>query len=231
MAEESGVLTPLSNDPESLTEFAETIGIDPQSFSFNEIFSYDEDMLQMIPRPVHSIIFLFPIGTSDGVLENRHSDDPSVDEKPDPTLPFFTYQTVPNACGTIAVIHSVMNNLNHVRIIPDSWMSTFIEKSQTMTAQERADYIESNDEIQEIHEDAAVEDTTPMLEEDEMNHFIAFVAHDGKLWELDGRKPRPICHGPTTDVLASTVKVLTEEFFPHIEDIMKTSSVAFCGSS
>ena len=36
-------------------------------------------------------------------------------------------------------------------------------------------------------------------------HFVALVHHGGRLWELDGRKPFPIDHGPTSE--ASLLKV------------------------
>lgn len=227
--EDNGILTPLSNDPESLTEFAESIGLDPESFSFNEIFSFDDEMLQMIERPVHSVIFLYPVGESDGPLEQRYITEPPQTDA-DSNLPWFTLQTLPNACGTIAVIHSILNNLSHCRVIPDSWLSKFIEKSKTMTPEERANYIESNDEIQEIHEGAAVEDTTPINDEDAMNHFIAFIEKDGKCWELDGRKPKPICHGPTKDLLNSAVEIIKSDFIPHVDDPLRISAVAFSGN-
>lgn len=228
MAEEDGILTPLSNDPESLTDFAETIGLDPESFSFNEVFSFDDEMLQLIPKPVHSIIFLYPLDNKDDFLEKRHSEETS---SSDSNIPWFTKQTVPNACGTIAVIHTILNNLPHVRIIPDTWLEKFVEKSKNMTPEERADYIESNDEIQELHEDAAVEDTTPIQEDSGMNHFITFIEKDGKCWELDGLKPKPICHGPTNDLLTSTVKIINSDFLPHLDDPMKISAVAFSGNA
>ena len=39
----------------------------------------------------------------------------------------------------------------------------------------------------------------PPLEEEINLHFIAFVHRDGSLYELDGRKPFPINHGPSSD--------------------------------
>ena len=230
MAEEDGgILTPLSNDPESLADFAETIGLDPESFAFNEIFSFDDEMLELIPKPVHSIIFLYPLDNEDNYLEDRYSKSvPPIDQNA--TIPWFTNQTVPNACGTIAVIHSILNNLSHVKIQPETWLSKFVEISKDMTPEERANYIESNDEIQELHEDAAVEDTTPVQEDSGLNHFITFIEKDGKCWELDGLKKSPICHGPTDDLLASAVKIINTDFVPHIDDPLKISAVTFSGN-
>ena len=183
----------------------------------------------MIPKPVHSVIFLFPVGESSGPLETRYTEN-STPEKNDSNLPWFTLQSLPNACGTIAVIHSILNNLDHVRVVPETWLAKFIEKSKTMTPAERGNYIESNNEIQEIHEDNAVEDTTPIVEEDAMNHFIAFIIKDGKCWELDGRKPRPICHGPTKDLLATAIKIIQTDFLPHVDNPLRVSAVAFTGN-
>ncbi|OHS98360.1 Ubiquitin carboxyl-terminal hydrolase isozyme L3 [Tritrichomonas foetus] len=224
---DDGDLTPLSNDPESLTEYCIRIGLDPETFSFNEIFSFDEEMLQMVPRPVYSVIFLYPVGGDDGPLEQRHSEEIKLSG----SVPWFTLQTVPNACGTIAVIHSILNNQERFNIIPDSWISKFISKSKEMTPEQRAEYIEGNDEIQELHEDAAVEDDTPVTEDSSTNHFIAFVKHDGKLWELDGRKPQPICHGPAESLLEAAVAVLNRDFIPNIDDPMRISAVALCGNA
>jgi ubiquitin carboxyl-terminal hydrolase L3 len=39
-------------------------------------------------------------------------------------------------------------------------------------------------------------------------HFVCFVEKQGILYELDGRNPFPINHGPCTDLLSSSVTVI-----------------------
>ena len=219
------ILTPLSNDPESLTEFAQSIGLDPTTFQFAEVFSLEDEVLEFVPKPCYSIIFLFPVGSSSGQLETRHMEDPPLTI----TSPWFTNQTLSNACGTIAVIHSIMNNLDHLKVKPDSWLSKFISVSASMTPEERAKYIEGNEEIQDLQQNNAEDDDTPILNDGLVDtHFICFTIFDGKLWELDGRKPHPICHGESTDILHQTINIIKAEFLPNIDDPMQISLAAFC---
>jgi ubiquitin carboxyl-terminal hydrolase L3 len=218
-------LTPLSNDPESLKEFAVNIGLEESSFDFAEVFSFDEEMLEMVPRPVLSTIFLYPIGDSKSPLEKRHSEPQELGE----SVPWYTYQNVANACGTIAVLHSILNNLSVLQIKENSWLAKFIADSANESWKKRGKRIEGSNDLLVMHEDAAEDDSTPVLESSGWNHFITFVIKDGNLWELDGRKRGPICHGPCEDLLRGTLSVMTADFFPHVDDIMKVSLCALCG--
>lgn len=220
-------LTPLSNDPESLSNFAVNIGLDESSFQFAEVFDFDEECLGFIPRPVYSTVFLFPIGDDDGPLESRHAEAVTLSGQ----VPWFTKQTVANACGTIAIIHSVLNNLGSLKIKSGSWLEKFIAEAKDKSPEDRAKLIEESDDLLEMHEENATVDDTPLTESSFESHFIAFVIVDGKLWELDGRKPQPICHGPSEDVLKDSVSVIKKDFIPHIENPMEISVCAFCGAS
>ena len=39
---------------------------------------------------------------------------------------------------------------------------------------------------------------------------MCFVERGGRLWELDGRQPGPVDHGPTADLLADAIRVMRE---------------------
>jgi ubiquitin carboxyl-terminal hydrolase L3 len=83
----------------------------------------------------------------------------------------------------------------------------------------------------DLHEHNALTDTTPLSEDSEWNHFVTFSLLGGNLWELDGRKPQPINHGPCDDVLKGALDIVKRDFHPNVPDIMETSMVAFCGIS
>ena len=48
----------------------------------------------------------------------------------------------------------------------------------------------------------------PSVDEDINLHFICFVEKDGHLYELDGRKPFPINHGPSSPDSLLTVRAV-----------------------
>jgi ubiquitin carboxyl-terminal hydrolase L3 len=80
-------------------------------------------------------------------------------------VPSFAFQTVANACGTIAIIHSILNNLSRLVIKTDSWLSRFIAANGPgTTPAERAQHIEKSTDLLALHEGSATTDSTPILE-------------------------------------------------------------------
>ncbi len=69
-----------------------------------------------------------------------------------------------------------------------------------MNPAERASALESSlgENLAEIHQEAAKEGQTaaPDASIDVDLHFVCFVEKEGSLYELDGRNPFPINHGP-----------------------------------
>ena len=212
---------PLSNDPEELLNYVSRLGLDPSSATFSDVFSLDPEMALLVPHPVYSVMLLYPIGPKDGYLEKRCKETVDL---PSPH-PWFTHQTVSNACGTIGVIHSIMNNLNHVKIKDDSWFTKFIQNTANMTPEQRAEAIYNDNDLFSIHDDAAQNSNVPIPDEVD-THFITFTEVGGKLWELDGRKPQPICHGEVKDLLLDTLALIQKEFLPHIDDPLKITMTA-----
>jgi len=108
-------------------------------------------------------------------------------------------QFVGNACGTVGLLHSVGNSMDSIKF-KEGYLKGFFEKTKDMSPEERGRYLEEDESISEAHEASAQEgDTAPPAPDEEVKlHFISLVHRDGHLYELDGRKPFPINHGPTT---------------------------------
>lgn len=72
--------------------------------------------------------------------------------------------------------------------------------------------MEKNELLAYAHKEcsSAGQSAIPGDDEEANLHFVAFVEMQGKLWELDGRKPGPVCHGECTDLLMGSVKVVKE---------------------
>lgn len=111
---------------------------------------------------------------------------------------YFIKQYVPNACGTIALIHAVAN-MKDIEI-NDGFFKEFIEKTRDMNPEERGKLLENDETLSKTHQELAEEgQTTHNPEEPVLLHFIAFVNKNGTLYELDGRKVYPVVHGPTSE--------------------------------
>lgn len=111
---------------------------------------------------------------------------------------YFMGQKVGNACGTIGMIHAVLNNAKQ-GVIPlekGKFFANYLEDTKELSADERAVELGTNSEIRSEHAELAVEATSNADHSVNANlHFIAFVHCDGNLYELDGCKPAPVNHG------------------------------------
>lgn len=162
---------------------------------------FDPELLAMIPQPVEAMIFLFPITD----IYNKYKDEEEAhlvkhEQSISPDVIFFK-QTIENACGMIALLHSVSNNDDE--IVGPGVLNDFIEEARNMSPDERAELIENSKELEAIHEAAARDGQTaaPNLEDDVDMHFICFVEVDQHIYELDGRKMFPINHGKSTNLV------------------------------
>uniref|UniRef100_A0A0E0CP90 Ubiquitin carboxyl-terminal hydrolase n=1 Tax=Oryza meridionalis TaxID=40149 RepID=A0A0E0CP90_9ORYZ len=122
---------------------------------------------------------------------------------------YFTKQTVGNACGTVGVIHAIGNAASKLKLVEGSYFDRFYKQTVDMDPVQRAAFLEEDDEMEDAHSVAAsAGDTDANVEVNE--HFVCFSCIDGELYELDGRKSQPICHGPSSPdtLLQDAAKVI-----------------------
>lgn len=144
-----------------------------QEYSFIDVWSLDADDLEFIPKPVVAVIFLFPVKESSSVYQLDHGANKDV---------IFIKQTIPNACGTIALLHALTNN---VQIVEKN--AEFIFDLKKTKESHRAAFLENSDTLKEIHKSFAVQGQTVGEASDTDLHFICFIEKNGKMYELDGR--------------------------------------------
>ncbi|KAK4471309.1 hypothetical protein MN116_004748 [Schistosoma mekongi] len=183
---------PLEANPQVLNEYMNNLGVVEGPWKFIDIFSLDDAMLAFIPEPVISLLFLYPLETS---VENA-----SLGVEDNSSNIILIKQTVSNACGTIAILHAIANNRQHLSIKDGSFLSSLLDGFENKTPNERGVVVESKKELSALHEKSALEGQTeaPAAESKTNLHFVCFVEHDGSLYELDGRKNAPILHGSIT---------------------------------
>ena len=118
-----------------------------------------------------------------------------------------------NACGTIALIHSFANA--DIPLAADSPLARFLAAVKHMNPTERAAYMQTGVEasaIARLHATSSRQgqSDTPDAQEDVSLHYVAMAVVDGVLYEFDGRKQAPVCHGACVDVLEGGVRVARE---------------------
>lgn len=93
----------IESDPAVFTEMLEAFGA--KGVELQELWSMDEEVVAQLPH-VYGLFFLFKWDKTKGVT--RPAADASSASHSDDV--FFCQQTINNACGTIALLHVLLNN-------------------------------------------------------------------------------------------------------------------------
>ncbi|KAA0153153.1 hypothetical protein FNF29_03341 [Cafeteria roenbergensis] len=176
----------IESDPAVFTELTERLGLETQ-MEIGEVFSM-EDVESQADCAGFILLFRYDKGTM------RPSSSSSVGVADDPSV-FFCKQTVENACGTIALLH-VLLNAEGVR--PGPKLTNFLEFASSMPEAElRGEILGMSDDIRKAHNSFARSE--PFMSEEkgsseggEAFHFVAYVPKNGALYELDGLQRGPI---------------------------------------
>ncbi|XP_078370704.1 ubiquitin carboxyl-terminal hydrolase isozyme L3-like [Oculina patagonica] len=182
-----------------MNKFITSLGLKP-SWSFVDVYGLDPELLAMVPQPTCALLLLFP--TSDKYHEYKKEQEEKVKEKGQEVSPnvYFMKQTIGNACGTVAMIHSIANNTDVLEFDEKGFLKNFIDSTRSLSPDEKGEKLENDENISGVHEACAQEGQTetPSAEEHVDLHFVSIVHKDGCLYELDGRKSCPINHGKTS---------------------------------
>ena len=111
---------PLESSPEIFTEYMAKVGVDTTNWQISEVFGFDEDLLAFLPQPIKGVIIAAQRLKKEEDSEKGSEDNNNI-------VPYYMKQTnvLDNACGVIACLHAVLNNLDSVELIPESILSKF----------------------------------------------------------------------------------------------------------
>lgn len=79
-----------------------------------DVVGLEPEMLEWIPKPVKSIILLFPCSEKYEKHRAEEHERLAAEAQDYPKSLFYMRQFTSNACGTVALIHSVANNEEYV---------------------------------------------------------------------------------------------------------------------
>lgn len=205
-------LIPLESNPEVLNKYLEKLGVS-SNWSIVDVMGLEPEMLSWVPRPVAAVMFLFPL--SDAYEQHRLKEENDISLKGQEVTPkiFFVKQNRSNACGTIALVHSVANNTDKIELSADGYLKKFLDEAQGLDYVAKGELLDKNDGIINSHKELSQEGQTNAPDEPVNHHFITFAHVDGSLYELDGRRSFPVNHGPTTpDTLLEDAAKICKKF-------------------
>ncbi|SCU81798.1 LANO_0B04214g1_1 [Lachancea nothofagi CBS 11611] len=188
----------IESDAGIFTHLVQDLGVSGVQFSEISVL----DSLKDLAGVLYGAIFLFKYDASDysksepmqGAYDHNYPDSL-----------FFANQTIQNACGTLAVINTLLSLSSDYpeEIKLGSTLSEFLSFTSAFKDSElRGESISNSDQIRNVHNsfsspDPFVMDEKPQRpdrESGEIFHFVSFIEHEGVLYELDGLRPVPIVH-------------------------------------
>ncbi|KAG2155273.1 uncharacterized protein EDB93DRAFT_1080355 [Suillus bovinus] len=231
---------PLESNPDVFNGWAIDAGLVASQAQFEDIYGLDTELLGMVSAGVKAVTLLFPCtGT---IAAKRKEEDEKIAAQGqypiDPTI-FWMKQTITNACGTMGLLHALINS--DVTFAPESPLARFIEECKDKTPLERIKFLEETSLFEQIHTSAAVSGQTTVPEDlDTYLHFTCFVkapdvtAGDSEnkvrgwhVVELDGGRNGPIDRGECTDLLQDVARFVKEHYIKDSKSV-NFSMMALC---
>ncbi|KUI57229.1 Ubiquitin carboxyl-terminal hydrolase isozyme L3 [Cytospora mali] len=193
--------TILENNPEVMNALKKRLGLS-DGLQFYDVYSLDEpELLAHIPRPAYALLVIIPL--TEVWDEERKTEDSAKEDyagfgEDEPVIWFK--QTIGNACGSIGLLHSVINGPASKHIIPGSDFDEIRRAAIPLKISERAQMLYDSEAFEAAHRSVAnLGDTAAPAGQAGHHvgqHFVSFVkADDGHLWELEGSRKGPIDRG------------------------------------
>ncbi|WVQ82384.1 hypothetical protein IAT38_004512 [Cryptococcus sp. DSM 104549] len=219
---------------EASPDWSKPLGL-PASLTFQDLFSLDPSFLSFTPPPHRAVLLLFP---SRGKLaEDRKKEEAEGDGKWEGEGIWWIKQTIPNACGSIGLLHALLNlpERGPDALSPDSKLAQFKAESIPLTGAERAKLLDETTFFSEAHTAASQTGQSAVPTDlDVDTHFIAFVEGvnekgEKRIVELDGGRDGPFDRGTSTNFLADVAKVVQEKYFDRAEGDLSFNMIVLAG--
>ncbi|TGO50120.1 hypothetical protein BOTNAR_0405g00100 [Botryotinia narcissicola] len=193
--------TKIENKSEVMNALAIILGLSP-ALNFYDICSFTGmNSLKNIPRPVYALLFSIPFtSTWNSITRAKEmAKPPYKGSGPDQPVIWFK-QAIADACGSMGLLHCLLNGQAHRYILPETILSRLYQQSIPLAPGDRAIVLYNDQNYEDAHQAiAALGYKAPPTGKVEKprRHFVAFVrGEDGWLWEMDGTRGGPIRREP-----------------------------------
>ncbi|KAI2829331.1 hypothetical protein CBS147482_7312 [Aspergillus niger] len=190
----------IENNPDVMNQLAAKLGLSPE-LQFYDVYSLDDpSQLTHIPRPALTLLVIIPL--TPAWDQSRKAEDANKEEpypgsgRPDEPVIWFK-QTIGHACGSIGLLHSVINGPAVDFITPGSDLETIRNLAIPLDMNKRAKMLYNNEAFEVAHKsvEQTGESDANLMDERDGGHFVSFVKSGGKLWELEGSRKGPLKRG------------------------------------
>jgi ubiquitin carboxyl-terminal hydrolase L3 len=191
----------LENNPAVFNALSAKLGLSPD-LEWHDIYSLTEpSLLSLIPRPVLALLVIMPFTPAwraNRMVEDK--DKPLIYPRKGPQEPVLWFkQTIGEACGSIGLIHCLLNGPAKFHVVGGSWLARIKDEAVDLGMDERAKLLYDSQELEVAHQSVAEmgDSRMPSLDGEGHvgQHFVAFVKDGGKLWELEGNRRGPLDRG------------------------------------
>ena len=116
----------------------------PPNWCFGEVMGFDDELLAFVPKPVLAVII--------NAQYQKRAEEKVKGSKEETVHDWYMHQTgtLDNACGVIACIHAIYNNLGADKITLEDGkvLKNFFNGSDSKSAAERCAFLEGYKEFQ-----------------------------------------------------------------------------------
>lgn len=177
----------LEANPEVMTKLCHQVGVSPL-YQVVDVWGLDPDLLAFVPQPVVALVLLFPSRNEKG---EKSRDFLTVEPHEISGKVYYLRQLeghLDNACGTIAMIHGILNNRDILGVTGANCVAErFYQETVSSSGEERGKFLDTFQEIVEVHNKLVVEGQSGVVEAGKVSHhFVCVTAVEGHLVELDG---------------------------------------------
>ena len=192
----------VENNPDVMNQLATKLGLS-SDLQFYDVYSLDvPELLKHIPRPAFALLVIIPL--TPAWDRSRKAEDadkvPYTGSGPDEPVIWFK-QTIGHACGSIGLLHSVINGPAVDFIKRDSDLAAIRSLAIPLDMTKRAEMLYNSEPFELAHKsvEQAGDSAADPTGEREGGHFVSFVESGGKLWELEGSRMGPLERGSLAD--------------------------------